>query len=226
MHRSAPAVPDIAADDAYRVAALFDGARRIAHTALCVLALEDVIDLGRDIEAAAVLRDIELVQIQGASDAGIVPTVAITGAPTAELHQIEREALDLIGGETPDVDTVVFELRRSPEMHRIIRECIDRHTVRRDGSKRLGSWPDRWQWGRSVPASGDLDALASRRLVLAVHGPVALFEVAPEIPLALGYRRRPRESAWLMSGHAGTFGGGDGGGAGGDCGGGAGGDCG
>jgi hypothetical protein len=209
--------PAVTNDEAYAVAALFDGARRVAQVALCVLALEDVIDLGRDIEAAAILRGVELPHLRAATDANVVPTVAVTGSATVTLHAIEETAIESIG-DGANVADVLFELRRAPAMHELIRRCIDGRLVNPRGAKSRRRFLLRSRWEREVSVFGDLDDLASRRLVLAVHGPLVLFESAPEIPLALGLQRRAPANAWMMDGGGFAFGGSDcDDGGGGDC---------
>lgn len=191
--------PIVTTDEAYAIAALFDGARRVAQAALCVVALEDIIDLGRDIEAAAILRGVELPHLRAATDAGVVPTVTVTGTASVPLHPIEDTAIELIGTGAK-VSDVMFELRRAPAMHDLIRRCIDSRLVNPQGAKSRWRFSLRARWEREVSVFADLVDLSSRRLVLAVHGPLVLFDTAPEIPLALGLQRRARANAWMMDG--------------------------
>ena len=196
----APVIPIVTADEAYRVAALFDGARRVAQTALCVLALDDVIDLGRDVEAMTVRTGVPIHKVLAASDAGVAPTVSVTGATTTELHPVEIAAAEQIGDAEVSVDELMIELRRDPAIVALVVECIDAGLVRRNGARSIRKWPERLAWSRRVPVTNDIEDVATRRLLLAVHGPTLLFELAPEIPLALGLRRRPPDAAWLKMG--------------------------
>lgn len=202
---TAPLV-EITAAEAYAIAALFDGARRVAQSALCVLALEDIIDLGRDLEAAAILRGVELTRIPSAADADVEPVVAVTGTVDITLHPIEAAAIDLIG-DGASVEHVMFELRRHRAMHELIAECVDAGLVSATGLKLRRQFATRARWEREVPVHVDLVDLAIRRVAIAVHGPLLLFESAPEIPLALGLRRRASANAWMMPGALGLGGG-------------------
>ncbi len=193
----ASVIPIVTAEEAYRVGALFDGARRVAHTALCVLALDDVIDLGRDVEAMALRTGVAMNKVLAASDAGVIPTVSVTGTTPTELHPVETATVAQIGNGDVSVDELMIELRRNPAIVTLVVGCIDAGLVRRNGARAIRKWPERLAWSRRVPATIDIEDVATRRLLLAVHGPTLLFEIAPEIPLALGFRRRPPDADWL-----------------------------
>jgi hypothetical protein len=191
------APPAVDADAAYGVAALFDGARRVAQSALCVLALDDVIDLGRDVDAMARRTGVELRRVLAAADAGIEPTVAIVGVPSFAMHPVERAALEIVGSSRRAVDEVMVELRGAHAMVELIMGCVTAGQVTRNGARSRRAWAQRREWMRRVPLTNDIEVVDHRRLLLAVHGPTLLFELAPDIPLALGLRRRPPDSQWM-----------------------------